>query len=126
MSASRALICAAALAGTSAAVAHHSFAMFDSEHPKTIEGVVKEFQWTNPHTWIQVDVTGPDGKIVEYSIEGSSPNGLRREGWTRTSIKPGDKVVMVIRPLKDGGPGGAFVRTTINGKPFVPNEAAGN
>lgn len=108
----------AALVTSSLAGAHHSFAMFDSSTEQTIEGVVKEFQWTNPHTWIQVNVTGADGKVVEYSIEGNSPNGLSRQGWTRNSLKPGDKVVLKMHPLKDGGPGGAFMSAMVNGQPL--------
>ena len=66
-----------------AAHAHHSFAMFDNEKEQILEGTVKEFQWTNPHIWIQVNVKSADGKVVEYSVEGGSPNGLRRQGWSK-------------------------------------------
>lgn len=103
----------------SGASAHHSFAMFDTKVEQTIEGTVKEFQWTNPHTWIQVNVTGADGKVVEYSIEGSSPNGLRREGWKSSTLKPGDHIVVTIHPLRDGAPGGSFVKAVVNGEPLV-------
>ncbi len=113
----------AALVFAAAAQAHHSFAMFDSEKQQTIEGELKEFQWTNPHIWIQMNVTGADGKVVEYSIEGGSPNNLRRLGWTRDSMKPGDKIVMTMNPMKDGSPGGSFVRATVNGQP-LPSRAA--
>ena len=94
------------------AYAHHSFAMFDNTKDVVLEGTVKEFQWTNPHTWTQVMVDG-----IEWSIEGGSPNGLKRSGWTKTSMKPGDKIVMTIHPLKDGTPGGSFVKATVNGVP---------
>lgn len=102
---------AAALAVVAAtpAFAHHSFAMFDSAKNVELEGTVKEFQWTNPHSWIQLTVM-ENGKAVEYSIEGGSPNGLARRGWTRTSFKPGDKVTVTIHPLKDGSKGGSFVK----------------
>ncbi len=111
----------ATLALAATVQAHHSFAMFDNSKEQTIEGEVKEFQWTNPHIWIQINVPGADGKIVEYSIEGGSPNGLRRQGWSRTTLKPGDKIVMTMHPLKDGSPGGSFVRATVNGEPLIRN-----
>jgi len=97
--------------------AHHSFAMFDNEKEMTLEGTVKEFQWTNPHTWTQVLVKDESGKEVEWSIEGGSPNSLQRSGWKRTSIKAGDKATVVIHPLKNGSPGGSLVRITVNGQP---------
>jgi hypothetical protein len=92
---------------------HHSFAMFDREQEITLEGVVKEFQWTNPHTWIQLLVTGADGKVVEWNIEGTSPNGLKRQGWKSTSIKPGDKVTVTISPLRNGENGGALIQAKL-------------
>ena len=111
--------------GAMAVHAHHSFAMFDFEKDQVIEGVVKEFQWTNPHIWIQVNVASADGKVTEYSVEGSSPNGLRRQGWSRESMKPGDRIVLTIHPMKDGSPGGSYVRGTVNGAPLgVPPPAA--
>ncbi|MGC4029102.1 MAG: DUF6152 family protein [Steroidobacteraceae bacterium] len=119
MNFSRAFVLGAALAVAAVAEAHHSFAMFDADKEQTIEGVVKEFQWTNPHIWIVVNVTGTDGKVVEYNIEGASPNGLRREGWTRNSMKPGDKVVLTMHPLRDGAPGGSFMSAVVNGRPLT-------
>ena len=98
------------------AFAHHSFAMFDNQKNVTLEGTVKEFQWTNPHSWIQLVVKDASGKEVEYSIEGGSPNGLSRSGWKRTSLKPGDKAVAIIHPLKDGTNGGSLVTVTVNGQ----------
>jgi hypothetical protein len=100
---------AAAVLVSTPVLAHHSFAMFDSGKDQVLEGTVKEFQWTNPHSWVQVNVM-EDGKMVEYSVEGGSPNGLARRGWTRNSLKPGEKVTITIHPLKDGGKGGSFVK----------------
>ncbi|MFO1504573.1 MAG: DUF6152 family protein [Steroidobacteraceae bacterium] len=111
------MLLGATLAIAASAQAHHSFSMFDNDKEQTIEGVVKEFQWTNPHIWVQVNVTGTGGKLTEYSIEGGSPNGLRRQGWTQKTMKPGDKIVLKMHPLKDGSPGGSFVSATVNGKP---------
>jgi hypothetical protein len=104
------LAAAAALLGAApAALAHHSFAMFDSSKETTLDGTVREFQWTNPHSWIQLQVM-ENGQMTEYSIEGGSPNGLARKGWKRTSLKPGDKVKVTIHPLKDGAKGGSFMK----------------
>ena len=101
--------------GASMALAHHSFAMFDNAKSVTIEGTVKEFQWTNPHSWVQLMVKDASGKEVEWSIEGGSPNGLSRQGWKRTAIKAGDKAKVVIHPMKDGGPGGSLVEISVDG-----------
>jgi hypothetical protein len=98
------------------ATAHHSFSMFDNDKNMTLEGTIREFQWTNPHTWTQVMVKDASGKEVEWSIEGGSPNSLSRSGWKRTSIKPGDKAVLVIHPLKDGSAGGSLVTISVNGQ----------
>jgi hypothetical protein len=95
------------------AFAHHSFAMFDNSKQVTLVGTIKEFQWTNPHAWIQINVPQPDGKIVEWSIECASPNSLKRSGWRAKTIKPGDKVTLVTNPLKNGDPGGSLVNVTL-------------
>ncbi len=100
---------AAALAVVPAAVhAHHSFAMFDQQNERWIEGTVAEFQWTNPHTFIQVSVQ-QNGRAVVWSLEGGSPNILSRNGWRRTALQPGDKVRILLYPLRNGQPGGTFV-----------------
>ncbi len=95
----------AALAATPA-MAHHSFAMFDRDKPVAISGVVKDFQWTNPHVWIQVMVPDAKGTPQEWGVECTSVNFLRRQGWEKDSLKPGDKVKLMIFPLKDGSKGG--------------------
>jgi hypothetical protein len=111
------ILAAGALLPAPPAAAHHSFAMFDREKQVTIKGVVKEFQWTNPHVFIQLMAPGAGGKEEEWSIEGGSPNMLFRQGWEPTAFKPGDKVSIVINPLKSGERGGNFVFTTLpNGK----------
>lgn len=99
-----------AIATAAPASAHHSFAMFDNTREHTISGTVKEFQWTNPHIWIQVAVPGANGREVVWSIEGSSPNSLRRQGWSGTTFKPGDRISITMNQLKNGDPGGSFVR----------------
>ncbi len=95
---------------TNTSMAHHSFGMFDINQEMWIEGTVKELQWNNPHVWIQVLVPGEnDGEVVEWSLEGGSPNILSRNGWNRTVLQAGDKVRVLIYPLKNGKPGGSFL-----------------
>jgi len=103
----------ALVAGLGPAAAHHSFAMFDLKREQVLNGTVKVFEWTNPHTWIRVDVAEADGSVATYSVEGQSPNFWSRRGWSKNTVKPGDKVSVVIRPLKDGSKGGMFVRMTL-------------
>ena len=93
----------ALLAGVPAA-AHHSFAMFDQTKIMTLEGTVTEFQWTNPHAFIELDAAG--GR--HWSIELNSPNNLKRQGWSRDALKPGDKIKLRMSPLRNGKPGGLF------------------
>ncbi|HEY4342174.1 MAG TPA: DUF6152 family protein [Steroidobacteraceae bacterium] len=105
----------ASVSGT--AVAHHSFAMFDQGKQTKLVGVIKEVQWTNPHIWVQVLVKDSSGKDQEWSIEGGSPNGLSKQGWKRSSLKPGDQVELVIHPLKNGDKGGSLMHVSVDGKP---------
>lgn len=90
-------------------LAHHSAAMFDSAKVIEITGTVKEFQWTNPHVWIQMEVAGPNGAKQEWSIEGGGPNSLSRQGWRPTTFKFGATVTLRVNPMRDGTPGGLFV-----------------
>jgi hypothetical protein len=112
-----AIAAAITMAAFAPAAAHHSFAPFNLETEKTITGTVKIFEWTNPHTWLWVDVQNEKGAIETWGIEGMSPNYLGRRGWTKDTFKPGDKVSVTVRPMRDGSPGGMFVRaTTADGK----------
>ncbi|MBZ5695562.1 MAG: hypothetical protein LAN36_09395 [Acidobacteriia bacterium] len=95
------------------ASAHHSFAMFDRSKEMTLVGVVAEFQWTNPHSWIELDVPSENGGTDKWSIELNSPNNLSRQGWKSNSIKPGDKISVVIWPLRSGEKGGLFISLTL-------------
>ena len=113
---------AVVLMGAGPAFAHHSFAMFDHDKEVPLQGVVKEFQWTNPHSWIQLLVTDKAGKQVEYSIEGASVNSLARQGWTRNAFKAGDKVTVYVNPLKTGEPGGSFVRAVLPDGSKLPKD----
>lgn len=102
----------ACMAGAS--LAHHSFAMFDQTQRVTLKGTVTEFQWTNPHAFIHLDVAGSNGK-ESWAIELNSPNNLKRQGWKSTSLKAGDQVTLVTFPLRDMSDhkGGLFVSVTL-------------
>ena len=103
-------ICAAFLAlGVLPAGAHHSGVMYDREKDVTLEGTVKEWQWTNPHTYLQVMVTDSKGIAVEWSFEAGAAVNMRRAGWERTSFKAGDRVSVLFHPLKSGAAGGTIV-----------------
>jgi hypothetical protein len=88
------------------ASAHHSTAMFDMSKNVVLQGTIKEFQWTNPHTFIYIDVPNGAGGTDEYGIEGMSPNYLARVGWDKHTLSTGEKVELTIHPLKDGRKGG--------------------
>lgn len=90
------------------ALAHHSFAMFDANVMREAQGTIKEFQWTNPHSWIEIIVPDAQGKPVVWALELGGPGALSREGWTPTTIVPGDKVTVKFHPRRDGTPGGQF------------------
>jgi hypothetical protein len=95
------------------AFAHHSFSMFDATSSKTVEGVVKEFQWTNPHSWILMMVSNSQGQLEQWAIEMGGPIGLARQGWTPKTLKPGMQVKTVIHPMRDGTNGGQFMAITL-------------
>lgn len=105
------LILSAALASlpVAPALAHHSAAMFDHMREVTVEGTVKDWQWTNPHSWLQLMVADKDGNLIEQGFEVGSPNTLFRDGWRADTFKPGDRVTLVANPRKDGSPGGQIV-----------------
>ncbi len=107
------LIAAAVAIFTAPAVAHHSFAMFDATKTVTLDGSVKEFEWTNPHSWIHLNVTDASGSIRQWAIEMGSPAQQTQRGWTADSVKPGDKVSVTIHPLKDGSRGGQFMSVVL-------------
>ena len=98
--------------------AHHSGAMFDDKKTVTLTGTVKAFQWTNPHCWIQVVVPSQDGP-VEWSVEMGAPFEVVRTGLRPTSLKAGDKITVIINPIRDGSHGGLYVSATgADGKPI--------
>lgn len=121
---------ALALTGNPAS-AHHSFAMFDIDNKITLTGVVREFQWTNPHVliWVYVQEEGQD-EPVTWAIEMTSVGNLRRVGWNRETLEPGDNVELLVNPLRNGQPGAGFyaIKNLDDGTEFImprieaPNE----
>ena len=92
-------------------LAHHSGAMFDDKQSLTLTGTVKQFQWTNPHCWLQVVVPGASGS-TEWSVEMGSPSQLFRGGWRPKILHAGEAIVVVIHPMRDGSKAGLFVSAT--------------
>jgi Family of unknown function (DUF6152) len=108
---------AAAIVFSGSAYAHHSGAMFDLSKRAVIKGTVVDFNWTNPHSNFRVSVLNKDGTRSIWGVEMNGPNNLIRVGWRRDTIKPGDKVAVTVRPLRDGAPGGQYVSIILaNGK----------
>lgn len=97
----------------STAFAHHSFAMFDQSKKVPLVGTVRDFQWTNPHAFIIIDVPDATGHVFTWKVELNSPNNLKRQGWHSHVMKAGDKVTVVINPLRDGAKGGLFISATL-------------
>ena len=104
-------ILAALAGGTPAqmACAHHSFAMFDNAKTSTIVGTIKDLDWVNPHSWLDVIAPDPSGKTTVWAFEGNGPSDLYKAGWRRSAIKPGDKITVSFHPLRDGRPGGSLL-----------------
>lgn len=119
------VILAALVAAASPAQAHHSFAMFDQAHEIDLEGVVQEFRYVAPHSFIVLQVKQDDGTTESWTLEGVSPGDLARVGWSRTTLKAGDEVKATIAPLRSGAPGGAWVTKKIqfrDGRPIVVSQ----
>jgi hypothetical protein len=105
--------CALVMLVAAGAQAHHSAAGIDQSRTVTIAGVLKEFKWANPHSWMDVEVTDDKGETKLWSIEMTAPAYLARAGWKSTTVKPGDKVTIIVRPMRNGDPGGLFVSITL-------------
>ena len=110
-----ALMLAGACACAPVAFAHHSGAQFDAAKTVTITGVVKAFDWTNPHASVVVTAPGKAGAMAEWDFECSSVNIIARHGWSRDALKPGDKVTIVAYPMRDGSPAGLLRTITLPG-----------
>jgi len=106
------------------AAAHHSFGHYNMIRTSEIEGVISKWEWGNPHCWLFVDVAA-GGKTTTYGFELQSPGELMRRGWKRTSIKPGDKVKVAFRPMKDGTPAGLMVRVSDSAGKLIGNPPPG-
>jgi hypothetical protein len=120
-----ALLTALPLAATRA-YAHHSNVAFAVETVLTATGTVKEWQWSNPHTWLIVDVDDGKGGKVEWAMEGRAPGVLLRAGWSRSVLKPGDKVTVHYSPSKDGSKVGMIARVTMADGKILPNAPPGD
>ena len=109
----RALCTGLLLAGLwPATQAHHSAAMFDDSQRVPLTGTVREFQWSNPHCYVQLVVTPAKGPPVEWSLEMGAPTYLYNLGWRPSTLKPGEQVSVKIAPLRNGKPGGLLLELT--------------
>ena len=108
-----ALLSLTLLTMTSALQAHHAPAVFDQSRTIVVDGVVTEFVWANPHSWIRMDVVAEDGTVTNWSMEMNPPTYLVRGGWRSTTLKPGDPVQVVVNPLRTDEPGGKYVAITL-------------
>jgi hypothetical protein len=106
--------------------AHHSNVAFAVETVLTATGTVKEWQWSNPHTWLIMDVDDGKGGKVEWAMEGRAPGVLLRAGWSRSVLKPGDKVTVHYSPSKDGSKVGMIARVTMADGKILPNAPPGD
>jgi len=112
------------LSVAAAALAHHSAAGIDRTKSVTLTGTIKQFSWTNPHSWMEVDVPDDKGGTVTWKVEMTSPAYLVRAGWKSTTLKQGDEVKVTVRPLRNGEPGGLFVSVVLaDGRTFMERPA---
>jgi hypothetical protein len=116
-----AALLAVLLLAAAGAEAHHSAVMFDSKKEITLEGTVKEFQFTNPHSWLIVDVTSKDGSVTAWGFEGEGPTALLRNGVRPADLKAGTKLTITGHPMKDGRPGALWLKAVrADGVEFYP------
>jgi hypothetical protein len=104
-------------------MAHHSGSMFEEKKTITLTGVIKEFQYTNPHSWLVIDVTGDDGKVTTWGFEAEGPSTLLRAGIKKSDFKPGTRITITGRPMRDGRPAAYWVKAVRvdDGKEFIPS-----
>jgi Family of unknown function (DUF6152) len=112
--------------GETPAYSHHSNVAFAVETVLTATGVVKEWQWTNPHTWLIMDVDDGKGGKVQWAMEGRAPGVLLRAGWSRSVLKSGDKITVHYSPSKDGSKVGMIARVTLADGKVLPNAPPGD
>jgi Family of unknown function (DUF6152) len=124
-------IAAIAVAASTVAWGHHSYSMFDMQKVVEVAGTVREFRYTNPHSWIVMAIQDATGQAINATVEANGPGYLARFGWNRNTLKPGDKIVVSINPLRDGSPGGSLVKVQLadgrelNARPELPGPPAG-
>ena len=112
MSSVKRIVIIALAACAAPAAAHHSYAMFDATKEIVLTGVVKDWKWTNPHTFMTLTMEDKSGRTVDWSLDGQSPQVLRRRGFAREMSKVGDRISVRMNPLRDGSNGGQFVGMT--------------
>jgi hypothetical protein len=114
------LLCAVLVLGAAIVEAHHSSAGIDRTKSVELVGTIKQFSWTNPHSWMEVEVPDQKGGTIVWKVEMTSPAYLVRAGWKSTTVKTGDEVKVTVRPLRDGSPGGLFVSVLLaDGRTFT-------
>jgi Family of unknown function (DUF6152) len=120
-------VAAVVVAVALSAEAHHSFAMFDQEKMITVSGTLKEFEFTNPHCWLHVNVVDPaTGRAVEWAFEMGSVGQIAAQGWKADTVKPGDKITVDAHPMKDGSRGGQYQAAKLSdGRSFKQPPAGG-
>ena len=114
--------CLLALSIAATALPHHSPAVFDRTREVKLVGVVKEFRWSNPHSFIELEVRNEKGEMVQWAVEMNPPSYLVKAGWKSSTIKPGQTVTVIINPLRTSEPAGKFVSITLeDGKVLTEN-----
>jgi hypothetical protein len=121
-----AIVMSALQLGEAPAYSHHSNVAFAVETVLTATGTVKQWQWSNPHTWLIMDVDDGKGGKVEWAMEGRAPGVLLRAGWSRSVLKAGDKVTVHYSPSKDGSKVGMIARVTMADGKVLPNAPPGD
>ena len=115
------MVAAGCIVAALSASAHHSFAIFDHNQSQTLKGTVVTFQWTNPHGYMELDLSDGHGGAGKYTVELTSINMLRRAGWKSTDVKPGDEVTAIVAPLLNGEQGGLLLELKVpDGRTLVP------
>jgi hypothetical protein len=107
-----AALVAGTLTSSRAALAHHSFAMFDAGKEMTVSGTVERVEYANPHVWLVINVPNEQNEDVVWELEGGNLMGLYRAGWYEDTVKAGDAVTVQLHPRVDGDPGGAIMTVT--------------
>jgi len=109
----RALLCFGSLVFGEALYSHHAPFIYDTETERVVSGIVKSFEWIQPHAWVELETKGPDGELSTWLLEGMSPLYLGRRGWNRYSLNVGDAIEVAFLPRRDGSREGMFLRATL-------------